>query len=71
MDTCLLDVLHDSAYHALRPVRERIHIDLYGVLEKLVDEDLVVRKELQNLGHEGLQGVGVVDDLHGTPAEHV
>ena len=40
MDAGLLDVLHDAADDdGARRVGERVHVDLGGVLEELVDQD--------------------------------
>ena len=56
---------------ASRAVAEGIHVDLDGVVEKLVDEDRVLRRGLHGGVHVAAQVVHVVDDLHGAAAEHV
>ena len=74
VDAGLLDVLHDSADVELGAVVQRVDVDLDGVVEEAIDEqrgsgrdDRLVLDPLEVVGHR----LGVVDDLHAAPAEHV
>ena len=71
MDTRLLDVLHDPPEIQVDPVVERIHIDLDGLVQELVDQHRMLRaglgRPLDVVGEHRL----VVDDLHASPTQHV
>ena len=71
MHAGLLDVLHDGADVDVLAVADRVHVDLDGVLEELVDEHGVLGAHADRRVHVVLELLGAVDDLHGAAAEHV
>ena len=71
MDSRLLDVLHHAAHQGHLPVPDRVDVDLDRVLEELVNQDRVIRRRLDRLGHVLHQRSLVVADLHRPPAQHV
>jgi len=44
-------VLHDGAYVHVLAVGDRVHVDLDGILEELVDEHRVVRAGADGCAH--------------------
>ena len=71
MDTGLFDVLHHSTDVDLGSVAQCVDVDLDGVLEKPVDQNRMVGRELSGAGDVAVQGLFVIDDLHPPAAEHV
>jgi len=64
-------MLHDPGHHRGLTVADGIHVNFHSVLQKLVDQDGVFRRDQQRFFHEGLQRFFIVHDFHGTPAQHV
>ncbi len=71
MDAGLFDMLHDPADDHFRAVTEGIHIDLDGLVQKLVDQDRMLGRGLHGGRHVAAQVVHIIDDLHGPAAQHI
>ena len=71
MDAGLLDVLHHTAHVHLLTVEKRVHVDLDGVLEELVDQCGTVGADLGRVLEVAAQRILVVDDFHPAATEHV
>ncbi|OQC71841.1 MAG: hypothetical protein BWX50_00176 [Euryarchaeota archaeon ADurb.Bin009] len=64
-------MLHDAADQDIRPVRDRIDVDLDGAPEEGVDQDRVLPAHADGLRDVTLKLDLVVDELHRPPAEDV
>mmetsp|Transcript_5486 Transcript_5486/g.18558 ORF Transcript_5486/g.18558 Transcript_5486/m.18558 type:complete len:481 (-) Transcript_5486:1762-3204(-) len=72
VDARQLDVLHDPPdHHVAMHVRERVHVQLGGAPEVLVDEHGLRGVHLDRRGNVPLDLALVVHDLHRAPTEHV
>ena len=67
----LFNVLHDAGDDHVFRVAERVHVDLDGVLEEVVDEYRALLRIFNRLRHVLRDGFGVVRDDHGAAAENV
>ena len=67
----LLDVLHDPADPDLAAVAQRVDVDLDGVLEEAVEEDLPPPSSARLAAQVVGEALARVDDLHRPAAEHV
>ena len=67
----LLDVLHDPADDDVLAVVDRVHVELRGVVQELIDEPRGGGRGLDRLPHVLGELRVRVDDLHGAAAEHV
>ena len=64
-------MLHDAADKDIGPVADRVHIDLYCILQKRVEENRMRPADPHRLMDIGLQFNLVVHQLHRTPAEDI
>src|SRR3989337_473376 len=71
MDARLLDVLLDAADEDVPPVRDDVHIDLRRVVEVLVHKNGMVPRHPCGGGHEVLEILLAVHDLHPSTAEDI
>src|SRR5699024_12844919 len=76
VDTGFLDVLHDAAQVQLLAVVEGIDVDFDRLVQEPVHQHRGGQDAVPGIGAGGAgdivhQLVGVVDDLHPAPAEHV
>ena len=71
MDARVFDVLHHPPDHAAPAVGDGVHIPLEGVFQEAVDEHGMLGRHAGRLRKVLAQGAFVVDDLHGSAAEHV
>ena len=71
VDAGLLDVLHHAADVDVRPVAERVDVDLDRVFEEPVDQDRMRRGDLGGGLDVTREHRVVVHDLHRTAAEHI
>jgi len=67
----LLNVLHHSADDNVFAVGDRVDVVFKRVFKKPVDEDRVVRRNINGFLHVHADRITVVADLHGAAAEHV
>ena len=67
----LFDVLHDSADHHVFAIRERVHVNLNCVFQKMIDQHRSVVRVLDSLFHVANDRLFVVGNHHGAAAEHV
>ena len=72
MHSGLFDVLHDAGDHDdLLVIAKRIDIDFVCIFEKLVDQDGALARDLHRSAHVVVERRLIVDDDHGSPAEHI
>ncbi len=71
MDPRFLDVLHDRADQHLLAVRDRVNVDLRGLVQELIDEHRFSPRDSYCFTHVAHQLLFVVHDLHRSSAEHV
>ena len=71
MDARLFDMLHDAGDHCFCPIADGVHVHLDGVFQKLVNENGVIGRGYDGLGHELTQGIGIIDDFHGAPPQDI
>jgi len=71
VDPGLLDVLHDAAHEDPLAVAHGVHVHLHRLVQEAVQEHGGVVGDGHRLAHVAAQFLGVVDDLHGAPAEDV
>ena len=71
MDARLFDVLHDAGNHHILAVAQQVNIHFSGVFQKVINEHRPFLRILDRLFHVADDGIFVVSDYHGPPAEHV
>ncbi len=72
MDFRFLDMLHDAGDEdVLVLVGHRIDIDLDGVAQVGIDQHRIGARDLHGVAHVPLDGLTVVDDLHGAATQKV
>src|SRR5436853_1995945 len=71
MHSILFYVFHNAPDHNLFVVAESIHVDFVCILEKLVDENRTLTRNLDRGGHIVIEHRFVIDNNHGTSAKHI
>src|SRR6266540_6623753 len=71
MNPGLLDVLLNPGNHTGRVIRQRIDIELGRLLEKLVDQDGTIMREVHRGAHVVVQSLFVVDDRHSSASKNI
>ena len=69
--TRLLDVLHHTANEGDRAVSQTVHIALDGIVQKSVQKNGGVVRDLDGFAHVALQIALLVHDLHGAASQHI
>jgi hypothetical protein len=70
MNARFFDVLHDASHHHALAVGQGIYVYFIGILNELVDEHRVARRNAGRFGQKGAQGIIVVGDGHGATTEN-
>ena len=71
MNSGFFDVFHDSADDCDLAVRNRINVNFDCVFQKLVDQNRLVRRNINSLGHVRLQRLLVVTNHHRTATKNI
>ena len=72
MDAGLLDMLHDAADDdGAGRIGHRVDVELERILQEPVDEDWMLGRRIDGLGHVAVERAGVVDDRHRPAAQNV
>src|SRR5690606_35060911 len=67
----LLDMLHDRADDHIGTVGYGIHVDFDGAVEVMIQQHRAVVGDLHRITQVALELVFLIDDLHGTAAQHI
>ncbi len=73
MNTCLLNVLHDSTHIEALPIKEGVDVYLNGIIQEVVHQQWMRRVYKGMLGNAvevTLKTLLVVDDLHASSAKY-
>ena len=71
MNACLLDVFHDAAYQHRLAVCDCIHIHFNGIIQKVIEQNRGVMRNLDCLAHITFQVYLLVDNFHGSAAQYI
>ena len=71
MNAGLLDVLHDAPDQNILAIANGIHVNFGGVIEKAVQQNRRVIRNLDRVAHVPAQFGFAMHDIHGAPAQHI
>ena len=71
VDTCQLDMLHDSRHKGMFSVTDGIRLTLQGIVEETVNQDRAVRCHTNRCFHVIFHGFIIVDYFHTAASQYV
>src|SRR5690606_960367 len=71
MHACLFDMLHDRADHHIGAIGHRVHVDLDGAVEEVVQQHRTVIGDFHRIAQVALELVFLIDDLHGAATQYI
>ena len=71
MHAGLFDVFHDAANHHIVAVGDGVHVHFGRFFQELIDQHGTRRTHQRRLRHIFLNGIQIVGDHHGAPAQNV